>query len=194
MPKVQQKSRSYTKEQLKKAVQKILNDNVSIRSVALKFNIPRMTLQRYLQKAKTIKEVKCEPRQEQGRVFQEVDEILLRDFFLYASKSNVGLSIKEGRRFVYEYAVVKNLQISAKWKLQKMAPYDWFYCFMKRQNLGLQTPKKASQISLNKNVNSFFENLRELLERYQIKARDVYRKNGINVSGKSFKVITQKVH
>lgn len=192
------KTRTYTREKLKLAVQKVLTEKVSVRSVAQQFRVPRMTLQRYLHKAKVtnIDQVNFDCEKRDHQIFDESDEMLLRDFFLYASNINHGLSSKEGRRFVYEYAVAKELKVSARWRLTKMAPSDWFYTFMKKHNLSLQSVEEvdSSKQNLSEEATGFFDKLKHILQRYHAKALQVFIQNGTRPINKSMlKIIAQDV-
>src|SRR5580765_6548416 len=96
-----------------------------------------------------------------------------------AAEIYYGFSPKEIRRFAYELAMKYKLSFPSQWKENKMASKDWFTCFMKRQSqLSIRCAQPTSMsraTSFNEtNVNIFFDNLQNVIDKYKFEAKDIY--------------------
>jgi hypothetical protein len=91
------------------------------------------------------------------------------------------------RKFVFECAVALNIQFPQHWKDMRMAGAEWFTKFLKRhKTLSLRKPEAASisrASSFNKtNVNVFFDNLKNVLDRLRVGPRDIWNMDETGVT------------
>ena len=80
------------------------------------------------------------------------------------------MSTHDFRELAYKYAKANNLSIPEPWNTTKEAGIDWMKCFLKRHHdIALRTPEATSIQRLTNfnqyNVNIFFDNLQQCLER-----------------------------
>ncbi|KAF2904638.1 hypothetical protein ILUMI_01537 [Ignelater luminosus] len=104
-------------------------------------------------------------------------EILLANYIKHAYLIHFRLSTKASRRLAFEFANAHNVAISDGWKSNKIAGKDWLYSLMTRHTLSLRTPEQTNlsrATSFNKhNVNLFFNNLKEVKEKFGFSPQDV---------------------
>ena len=91
-------------------------------------------------------------------------------YLLKASNIYFGLSPKECRKLAYIFAKANSIEIPKSCYDKQQAGPDWLTSFLKRhRQLSLRTPESTSLArasSFNKNnVNSFFQNLKLVLNR-----------------------------
>ncbi|KAF2889904.1 hypothetical protein ILUMI_16269 [Ignelater luminosus] len=152
--------RSYSDDQLLSAVKQVSEENKSARYVAKVTGIPRATLNRHIIK-----------------IFTTKQETLLANYIKHAYSIHFGLSTKASRRLAFEFVDANNV-ISDSWKSNKMAGKDRLYSFMIRHTLLLSTQEQTSlsrATSFNKhNVILFFNNLKEVKEKFGFSPQDIY--------------------
>ena len=110
-----------------------------------------------------------------------------------------GLSRDACRQLAFEYAQVNNKKFPSSWKTNSKAVKDWFYGFLRRQSsLSLRLPEATSlarSIAFNKsNVQLFFYNLKEVLERNSYQSHQIWNldETGITTVQRPPKVIAEK--
>lgn len=112
-------------------------------------------------------------------IFTIEEEKALVEYLLTCSKMNYGLTRQAAMKLAYEYATINSKKILNSWSSNNCAGKDWFRGFMTRNpELSLRTPEATSlsrSTSFNKkNVTDFFENLKEVREKYQFEAHNIY--------------------
>ncbi|KAG1714542.1 hypothetical protein GQR58_001134 [Nymphon striatum] len=168
---------------MERAVQEVLVQKRPCRAVAKDFEIPHVTLRRYVLKHKAnfkkpeaedlaVVEVKLDRYgyAKMHAIFKPEHEALLVQYLLKASKLYYGLCPKEVRRLAYEYASQLDLNMPRIWIDNECAGKDWMNIFLKKhKNMSLRTPEATSlgrASSFNRhNVTLFFNNYDAVLEK-----------------------------
>ncbi|XP_039276104.1 uncharacterized protein LOC120349672 [Nilaparvata lugens] len=106
------------------------------------------------------------------QVFSSEEERLLEEYLINCSRMHYGLTYKQFRDFAYSYALVLRKTLPEGWNHAETAGIDWMKGFMKRHpQLSLRKPENTSlarNISFNrKNVETFYNNLETLMEKYK---------------------------
>ncbi|GBN39962.1 hypothetical protein AVEN_275079-1 [Araneus ventricosus] len=116
-----------------------------------------------------------------------------------ASDIYFGLSSKEVIRFAYTYAVACKINIPKSWTEHEMAGSDWLSAFLKRHpKLSIRSPQATSILSATSfnehNVNLFFENLCEVLNRLNVGPADIWNvdETGVTTVQKPNKIIDRR--
>ena len=169
-------------ERMKDAVEKVISEGKSIQSVCEMYNIKFSTLRRYVQKARDAGNTgltSYAPNYRCRQVFTDVEERLLQDYLIKASKIQFGLTRKQVRKLAFDFAVKNGKEFPESWSTSGYAGEDWFSGYMNRfPNLSLRRPEATSlsrSTSFNKkNVNEFFDNLEGLLEKHKFGPNDIY--------------------
>lgn len=190
-------NRSYSAQKLKQACQEVLRHGRPTRNVAIEFNIPRITLKRYVDKCRDmdLEKINFRPNNEHLMALSHEEELLLKEYLQRASTMHYGLSAKQARILAYEFAVANNKSIKENWSRDKMAGKEWMLNFMKRHNFSLRTPEQTSlsrSTSFNKmNVEAFFKNLLNLKDKHSLQANDIYNldETGVTTVHKPPKVL-----
>ncbi|XP_025192175.1 uncharacterized protein LOC112592366 [Melanaphis sacchari] len=195
--------RGHTSEDvMERAVKIIINEKCSYKSVSDDFNIPVKTLSRYCKKYINNSEIfknsvgYTKPRQ----VFSLVEEEELANYIKKAADIYFGLSPKEVRRLAFDYASYLNkTNIPKSWSQNELAGEDWFTGFKKRRHdLSIRIPEATSLARASSfnmvNVNSFFVNLKTVLNRYNFGPGDIYNmdETGITTVQKPNKIVARR--
>ena len=170
-----------TKNVMQKAMKEVLIDKKFCRTVANKYDIPHLNLQRYcLNYCKEAAIVEDDDITEVSlrkygyfnnrSVFNISQEHLLVKNLLKASALYYGVSTNEVKSLAYEYASKPGLKIPNSWVAAKKPGSDWLSVFMKRHpNLTLRTPEStllSRATSCNRyNVNAFYDKYKSVLQR-----------------------------
>ena len=132
-------------------------------------------------------------------MFTAPEEDALAKYILTCSKMFHGLSRDACRQLAFEYAQVNNKKFPSSWKTNSKAGKDWFYGFLRQQSsLSLRLPEATSlarSIAFNKsNVQLFFYNLKEVLERNSYQSHQIWNldETGITTVQRPPKVIAEK--
>ncbi|XP_065664407.1 uncharacterized protein LOC136086067 [Hydra vulgaris] len=164
-----------------------------IKTTAIKYDIPRSNLQRYIKQGGAVKDISSKFISSQ--IFMKDEEEKISEYLVTLFKLNHGMSKLKARELVYEYATDINKKIPDNWTEKKLASNDWLRGFFKRQpHLSIRTPEATSlsrATSFNKkNVRDFFENLKTVYERHCFGPESIYN---IDETGLSTVQRTQKV-
>lgn len=186
MPRVRKRTttnRSYSEDNLKTAVQEVIENNMKIRTAAGLYKIPRSTLKRFIAKANNegFEQVNFIPKNEHLKVFSVVQEEVLAQYLKQSSLMNYGLTLKEARKLAYDFAIANDSNLRKgleNWARTRMAGKEWMISFLKRYKLSLRTPEQTSlsrATSFNRhNVAKFFENLKAVFDANKFEPNDIY--------------------
>lgn len=173
-----------TKEEIKFAVTRVIQDGLKIRRVADDLGFSFSALQRHVQRAKCLPEGQqinyvYEANPASRKVFTEEQESRLCEYLKMCSKMHYGLGTKETKQFAYEFAKHLRITYPREWDEHKSAGRDWLLGFMDRNtSLSLRQPEATSlgrSSGFNKfNVGSFFENLVYILEKHRFSAEKIF--------------------
>lgn len=170
------------------------NPHLSVRSVAKDYSICHVTFNRVIQK------LKIRGYNPHNKIFSKEQELQLVKYVLYSAKLYYGLTIRELRKLVYEYAAANNLKYPPNWKKVELASEDWTTDFLNRNLVtSLQTAEPTSlsrAMNFNKpNVNKYFDKLDKVLERKHFKPEYIYNVHGTGCTTvqKIGKVLVAKV-
>ena len=153
----------------------------SVRKAALMFSLDKMTLHRYIKKAK-----ECGPECAVGynavsqaqSIFPPYMEKDLAAHIQQLADQYHGLTLAKCKELAYEFAVQNNLDVPNAWKENKTAGRGWWLGFKQRLNLSIRTPEATSigrASAFNRhNVNLYFSNLARVLDEYQFEARQIF--------------------
>ena len=124
---------------------------------------------------------------------------MIVEYFLKTSDIYFGLSPKECRKLAYRFAKANSIEIPKSWYDKQQAGPDWLTSFIKRHcQLSLRTLESTSLArasSFNKNnVNSFFQNLKLLLNRHNFQPLDIWNmdETGITTVRKPDRIIGRR--
>jgi len=169
-------SRGAEPDALARAADEEIQQGHSFRTVALAYDIDKMTLFRYCKKLKNstsqvgpnvsaleVTSGYARPRQ----TFSDVEESQLVQYLLNAAKMFFGLSQKETKMLAFEYAVNLGIPFPKNWTDNSAAGEDWSLRFMQHHKrvLSVRAPEATSlnrATSFNRtNTNWFYDNLED---------------------------------
>lgn len=163
---------SFTKEQMKSAVNDVIENNVSLRNAAEQYNLKFQTFARYVTKQKNAvgEEIRMTPKYASRNIFSEAQELALKDYIIQCSKMCYGQTMFNVRTLAYEMAMVNGLNVPDSWKRDKNAGLEWLHGFFKRHpDIAVRRPENCSLSRMTafneNNVKIFFDNLRRILQR-----------------------------
>ena len=186
---------------MERALEDVLKNSMSERRAANVYGVKRSTLKRRLKEARQLPDcsglglLHCTAYNNSAmKIFSLAEEKQLVDYCLRASKMGYGLSPIKLRQLAYEFAakLQKRLPHSRPglpnpWEENKQAGQDWFRAFLRRhQELSVRKPESTSigrMSAFNKhNVDVFYSNLRDVLEKYQFEPNRVWNCDETGVS------------
>lgn len=168
---------------MKQAVLAVINENIKIRDAAGQYKVTKSALHRYVTKYKSVDEEQkasfsFERHHGYFQIFSDDEEQLLSEYLITAANMCYGLSVKETRSFAYKFAISNKKQIPESWRRNESAGEEWMKLFRARHKISLRTPEATSlsrATSFNKhNVDLFFTNLREVIEKYGFNPNHIY--------------------
>lgn len=192
---------STSREDMEEAVNRVIHNKESIRSVANTLNICHVTLFRYVKKVRnsegriTLDHVGYR----QNPVFTDQQSASLVEYLKHASKIYFGLTPKEVRKLAYECAMHYDITVPDSWKKKQSAGEDWLTIFIKKnRDLSIRTPEPTSlqrATNFNKtNVSLFFDKLAHVRDKYNFTAAQIWNvdETGVTTVQKVGKVIAEK--
>lgn len=198
------RSRDVDEQSMIKAIDDILENNLSLRKSAAKYGVNAQTLQSRIKKLRKTQDLDCENRVYESKfasqqVFTKTEEDLLNEYILSCSKMHYGLTCIQVRKLAYEFAKANDIKYPASWDNNKMAGADWLASFRKRHtNLSLRKPENTSaarSFGFNKTaVNDFFQNLENVYRKHNFTADRIfnYDESGISTVLSTPKIFADK--
>jgi len=187
---------------MKEAVDEVVRNKCSVKSVAVEFDIKRTTLRRYILKYKSAPnkdQVRYAPKYNARQIFTEDQETMLAEYLLTAAKHNYGHSATMARKLAYEFATTNSISIPEVWLRDCTAGEEWLVGFLKQhQLLSIRTPEATSlsrSTAFNRhNVAKFFDNLSLVYSRQQYGPETIYNcdETGLTTVQKPPRVIAGK--
>lgn len=178
---VKKTDREFDPAILAQAVSDVIEFNMSIRASANKNKVKKSTVANYVKKAREngILKVCFKPDFKTKQVFSDRMEMSMQNYLLKCSAMFYGLTPRATRRLAYEYGLANNIKMPESWERDKSAGPDWLSAFIKRNpTLSIRTPEATSlarMTSFNKTtVNTFFDKLAEVMERYSFKSNQIF--------------------
>ena len=124
------------------------------------------------------------------------EESAFAQYLINCSQMFCGLSKQQAKKLAYKFAIMKNLPHPRNWDLNEIAGEDWLRGFRKRnENESLRQPEstsKARAMVFNKvNVYSFFENVKQVLDKH---ANNIWNLNetGLTTVTKPAQILAEK--
>lgn len=191
---------SVSSEKMNEAADEVINHGRPCRQVAKEFDICHVTLMRFVRKLKQSPDSNVAVGYQRHRqIFSNDQEIKLADYLKTASAVYFGLSPSSVRKLAFECAIEFRIPVPETWKSNQMAGADWFGGFMKRNpDLSVRTPESTSiarATSFNRfNVDSFFDKLADVMDRYHLQGSDIWNmdETGVTTVQKPSKVVAPK--
>ena len=165
-------------DDMRRAVNAVLLEGLTIRHACSFYNIKKSTLGNYVKKYRECGAPSAsEPvkRPEHARqIFPVALETELANYLKTCSLMSHGLTPKETRCLAYRFALANSLTVPANWITREMASEDWFSAFLKRNSsLSIRAPEAASQARASgfnaPVVAAFFDNLMAVLTKHNIR-------------------------
>lgn len=106
-----------------------------------------------------------------------------------------GLSKLQARKLVYDYAVSIGKTLPENWRINNVTSKDWVRGFLSRNSqLSLGTPEARHVPPLSTNIGEFFNNLKNVFERYKFGPESIYNvdKTVLTTVQRTQKLITTK--
>ncbi|XP_045026363.1 uncharacterized protein LOC123470296 [Daphnia magna] len=179
-----------TDEALKNAIVAVHSKVLSIRHAAERFNISKSTVGFYC-KRYTLESIVLDPKttiktKHHSQIFSRTQEDELVEYLQHCCLLNHGLTTNETRKLALQYAVANKVKTPTSWITRQEASRDWFTAFLKRNHvLSIRKPEATSQaraVGFNKVVVShFYDNLRDIYEKFEIPQCDVWNGDETNV-------------
>ena len=184
-----------------RAINDVIDEKKSVRSVAEKFNINHVTLTRYVKKKRSSTTENITFGYIRNRmIFTVEQESEIETYLKTAASIFFGLTPLDVRKLSYEYALVLTIDVPESWRYSKIAGADWFYGFLKRHpGLSIRQPEATSlarATSFNQhNVENFYTKLDEVTTRYKLETQDIWNidETGVTTVQKPRCIVASKV-
>lgn len=171
------------KTAMKAAVKEVVENKLSLRKAALKYNISKSAIARSVNKYKLLNDKENEsfeyhPNYDIHKIFTDVQEKELCDYLITSAKHNYGLTTTEMRKLAFKYAVANKINVSS-WEEKEIAGKGWLRMFRSRHSeISLRKPEATSlarSTAFNKqNVNEFFSKYIEVLKRNEYQPYQIW--------------------
>ncbi|KAK3732062.1 hypothetical protein RRG08_026448 [Elysia crispata] len=192
----------FSREAMLEGVRLVLDQGQKIKPTARELGLNYKTLGRYV--ALKRNSINIDNKQfgyskVHKRILNDEQEQMLADYLIQANRIYYGLTKIEFRTLTFEFAKINNIPTPTSWKKNQMASKDWVYQFFNRHpEFSLRTPEPTSlarMTSFNKhNVGLFYDNLEELIQKYQFTPDRIYNcdETGVTTVQKPTKMIAEK--
>lgn len=132
-------------------------------------------------------------------MFTDEQEVALKGYVLRASDIYFGVTPKEVRKIVVDFAVKLNVRFPIAWRSSEMAGEDWFTAFMKRHpRLSIRRPQATSLarcIGFNREtVAAFFCLLKSVLDKNKFQAHQIWNmdETGMSTTHHPRKIVSRR--
>ncbi|XP_025154458.1 tigger transposable element-derived protein 6-like [Harpegnathos saltator] len=180
------------------AIQKVRDNELSVRQAAEQYNIPKNTLQR---RVKNRNKIVTENEKYLGRfrkVLSDEQENEIIEYIFEMEKRFFGITYKELRHLAFDFAHANNIPTTFN-KNTRMASKKWIYGFLSRhRNVSLRKPEATSYAratGFNQHaVQVFFKNLEAVYEKYKLTADRVWNvdETGVTTVQKLPKILAER--
>lgn len=184
---------------LQQASSLVLDQGVSEREAAKRFQICHVTLHRYLNKIKSGVNKPNVGYSSHNKILSSEDEAIFCEYIRHSADLYFGLTPSDVRSLVYEFCIRKNIKIPKQWDVTKMGSRDWFSNFMKRNHtLSIRVPEATSHaraVNFNRpNVTKFFDNLARAIEKDKFEPANIYNvdETGVTTVQRPSKIVSTK--
>lgn len=193
------KKGKWESENLKLAVDKVMNQNMTIREASERFSVPKSTLFDKVKLLKEGKEAVFKPVMGRfKKTFSDEYEDLLESHIKDLADRCMPLSKKEFLKLAYDLA--EKLKLPHRFNNEKrMAGKHFYDDFIKRHpDISLRTAESTSlmrAVGFNKHqVDIFFANLENLMDKYNFRPSNIYNcdETGVTTVQKHEKVMAKK--
>jgi len=188
------------------AIKDVLENNMSIRKSAAKYDLKPLTLITRIMKIRknagtehNTSKRSFQSKYATKQVFSLEEESILNKYITNCSKMHYGLTCIQVRKLAYEFAKANNMKFPSRWEVNKMAGIDWLESYRKRNaNLSLRKSENTSaarSYDFNKTaVKEFQENLEGLIKKHKFTADRIYDfdESGITTVLSTLKVLADK--
>uniref|UniRef100_UPI00358FE895 uncharacterized protein n=2 Tax=Myxine glutinosa TaxID=7769 RepID=UPI00358FE895 len=197
-----------------RAVDTVINEKRSIRSVAQEYNICHVTLMRYVRKKKNLVGLQDESDDSRAKsvamnitvgyipnrqVFTDAQENEVERYILAAANIYFGLTPKEICSLAYQCATMFKVKMPPSWIKDECAGPVWFAGYLKRhRNLSIRIPEATSLARASgfnrENVKQFFTKLAEVMDRYHFQPNDIWNVDefGVTTVQKPINIVAKK--
>ena len=171
------KNASVTEQRLKDALLQLRFK--SLRKVSEATGLSKSTLHKYRQKSRASPDSPLKQQSHANQVLSSEQEKELHDYLIQTQKEGYGLTPKLLKELAFSYCSYNHIEMPSTWSENGCAGKDWFRNFMKRhRKLSLRKPEGTSIARakcMNRPVmNNFFDQLGELIEKYNFGACDIF--------------------
>lgn len=178
------KVKELSQEDMKKAINEVMNKKKTLRAAAKKYSINLSTLYYRIVK---VKEYALSEEKDTGpykrRVFTPDEEAILSRYFVTYSNLNYGISYIQMRMLAYVYAKSLDREVPVNWETDNSAGRDWLTNFLNRVNNNLSVVKSNNTSTPALVEADFFCNTFErALQADEITASRIYNLCEIEVS------------
>lgn len=187
-------------ESINAAIEDVIHGRLSYRKAAMKYDLKTSTLESRVKKFRANANNNGPTRTFHSKftsiqVFSLEEEAHLNEYITVSCKMHYGLTTVQIRKLAYEYAKALKVKYPVNWDENKMAGLEWMRKYRERNsNLSLRKPENTSaarSFAFNKTaVTEFFNNLTNVLERYNFTAERIFN---FDESGVSTVLDTPKV-
>ena len=160
----------YSKDQMKLAVQAVVQEKQSFRDAARNHDVNYKTLNRYVKLHNTGGDIDEVGYKKARQVFSKQVEDHMVEYVKRAAQIYHGLTPRNIRELAFKMAKSNNLRMPKTWEEEQSAGIDWFKSFMNRNpRLSIRSPEPTSLARMSNfnraNVDAFFDNLADVTSR-----------------------------
>lgn len=176
---------------MRKAIYSIMEGGLSTKAAALRYDIPRTTLRRYLKKCQDHQQEidwnsdilegapRLTPNYTVNQIFTNEEENQLSNYLKTMTKLHHGLNPSSARKLAFDLAGANKKKIPKPWQENQTAGKFWFTNFMRRnKDLSLRSAEATSlgrAMGFNKPVvEKFFNNLSAIYEKFNLAPDRIY--------------------
>lgn len=118
------------------AVKDVVENHLSVRGAAEKYNISKSTLAQHVTnfKASGAETYQYSPNYDTHKVFSEEQERMLVQYLKQAAYMHYGLTILDLRKLAYEFAKINKARCPKKWDDESIAGEGWTSLFRQRHS------------------------------------------------------------